>query len=320
MRADRLLALLLFLQNRGRTTTDRLAEELEVSPRTIVRDLYALRVAGFPVYTERGPHGGVSLHEDYRVKLTDLNENELAALFALGVPAPLADLGMGAGARGALLKLAATLPTARQDVDRDVRARLYLDPEPWHASHEAVPTLSSLREAVWGDRWVRGTLLRVRQIPIEHDMAPYGLVAKGRTWYVIWRRRDGRLRVDRASDVVDAELTGESFERPPDFDLAQFWTEWASAYEASRWPYSVRIHLARESLPNLERNLGRHIDRIDAGSSRFEHVEVRMTFDVLDQARAALLPYGGAVEVMEPDALRLSIADFAANITAVYAS
>ncbi len=318
MRADRLLALLLHLQNRGRTTTSRLAEELEVSSRTIVRDLYALRVAGFPVYTERGPHGGVSLHQDYRVRLTDLNENELAALFALGVPAPLTDLGMGVEAKGALLKLAATLPTTRQNVDRDVRARLYLDPNPWHASHQAIPTLAALRQAVWGDRWVRGTLLRVRQIPIDHEMAPYGLVAKGRTWYVVWRRRDGRLSVDRASDVVSAELTDETFERPSDFDLAEFWTEWASAYEASRWPYSVRIRLARENLPRLERDLGRHIEGTDDIESKSSRVEIRMTFDYLDQARTALLPYGGAVEVVEPDALRLSIADFAKQVVATY--
>jgi len=206
MRADRLLSLLTFLQNRGRTTTDRLANELEVSRRTIIRDLYALRVAGFPVYTERGPYGGVYLHEDFRVRLTDLTPDELAALFTFSVPAPLADLGMGVKAKGALLKLAAALPQTRQGVERDVRSRLYLDPNPWHASRELVPTLSTLRQAVWEDRWLRAMLLRARQIPVEHEIAPYGLVAKGRVWYVIWRRRNGELRVDRASDVIEARL------------------------------------------------------------------------------------------------------------------
>ncbi|MBN1859049.1 HTH domain-containing protein, partial [Candidatus Bipolaricaulota bacterium] len=104
MRADRLLSLLMFLQNRGRTTTDRLAEALEVSRRTVIRDLYALRVAGFPVYTERGPHGGVYLHEEFRMQLTDLTGDELEALFTLSVPAALSDLGMESGAKGALHK------------------------------------------------------------------------------------------------------------------------------------------------------------------------------------------------------------------------
>jgi predicted DNA-binding transcriptional regulator YafY len=318
MRADRLLSVLMFLQNRGRTTTDRLAEELEVSRRTIIRDLYALRVAGFPVYTERGPHGGVYLHEDFRMRLTDLTQGELAALFTFSVPAPLADLGMGGTAKGALLKLAAALPQARQDVERDVRSRLYLDPNPWHASREAIPTLSTLRQAVWEDRWVRATLLRVRQIPIEHEIAPYGLVAKGRAWYVVWRRRDGELRVDLASDVIEAELMSQTFDRPPGFHLGEFWTAWAAAYEANRWFFPVTVRATEEVLPELERALGRHIRRTADAERGSSVIDVEMAFDGFGHARAALLAHGGAVEVIEPDALRLSIADFAQRIVEVY--
>jgi predicted DNA-binding transcriptional regulator YafY len=308
----------MFLQNRGRTTTDRLAEELEVSRRTVIRDLYALRVAGFPVYTERGPHGGVYLHEDFRMRLTDLTQDELAALFTFSVPAPLADLGMGAEAKGALLKLAASLPTARQDVERDVRSRLHLDPNPWRASHEVIPTLSTLRQAVWEDRWVRATLLRIRQIPIEHEIAPYALVAKGRAWYVVWRRRDGELRVDRASNVIEAELMDETFDRPPGFDLAGFWTTWAAAYEAGRWLFPVTLRAAAEVLPALERDLGRHIQRAGDAEQGTMFIEVEMTFDHFEHARSALLAFGGAVEVIEPEALRLSIADFARRIVKTY--
>jgi predicted DNA-binding transcriptional regulator YafY len=308
----------MFLQNRGRTKTDRLAEELEVSRRTVVRDLYALRVAGFPVYTERGPYGGVYLHEEFRVKLTDLTQGELAALFTLNVPAPLADLGMGTEVKGALLKLAAAVPAGRQDVERGVRSRLYLDPNPWHASREAIPTLSTLRQAVWEDRWVRATLLRTRQIPIEHEIAPYALVAKGRMWYVVWQRRDGKLHVDRASNVIAAEISEETFYRPPEFDLASYWTAWAAAYEASRWFFPVSLLVSSDTLPHLERELGRRIQRtgeIEPGSSR---VEVQVKFDHFEHARAALLAYGGAVEVIEPDALRLSIADFAKRTVETY--
>jgi len=318
MRADRLLSLLMFLQNRGRTTTNRLAEELEVSRRTIVRDLYALRVAGFPVYTERGPHGGVYLHEDFRVRLTDLTQGELAALFTFSVPAPLADLGMGETAKGALLKLAAALPQARQDVERDVRSRLYLDPNPWHASREAVPTLSILRQAVWEDRWLRATLLRVRQIPIEHEIAPYGLVAKERVWYVVWRRRDGELRVDRASDVVEAELLEDTFDRPPGFDLGEFWTTWATEYEENRWFFTVTVRVMTEALAELAGALGRYIRRTADSEQGSTVIDVEMAFDGFEHARAALLAYGGAVEVIEPDALRLSIADFAQRIVETY--
>ena len=319
MRADRLLSLLMYLQNRGRITADRLAEELEVSRRTVVRDLYALRVAGFPVYTERGPHGGVYLHEDFRMKLTDLTQDELSALFTLSVPAPLADLGMGGEAKGALLKLAASLPRGREDVERDVRSRLYLDPNPWHASREAIPALTTLRQGVWDDRWVRATFLRTRAIPIEHDIAPIGLVAKGRTWYVIWRKRgNDRLLVDRASDIVEAELLDETFDRPTDFDLAAFWSQWASHYEASRWFVPATFLAVPDVIPELRRGLGRHVLQTGAKDPETGRIEVQMTFDSFEHARASLLAYGSAVEVLEPDALRFSIADFARRIAEVY--
>jgi predicted DNA-binding transcriptional regulator YafY len=319
VRADRLLALLMFLQNRGRTTTDRLAEELEVSRRTVIRDLYALRVAGFPVYTERGPGGGVYLHQDFRMKLTDLTHDEVAALFALNVPAPLADLGMGAEAKGALLKLAAAQPAARRGVERDVRSRLYLDPDPWNASRVALPTLSALRRAVWEDRWARTTFLRAHLVPIEREIAPHGLVAKGTRWYVVWRGRDGELRVDRVAAALGAELLDEQFERPPGFDLQEFWTTWASAYEASRPFFRAVVRVRSDVLSQLEHDLGRHVERAGAAQPDSPHVEMEMTFDDFEQARALLLSCGGAVEVLDPPALRLSLVDYAEQITRRYA-
>jgi len=319
MRADRLLALLMFLQNRGRSTADRLAEELEVSRRTIVRDVYALRVAGFPVYTERGPHGGIYLHEDYRLKLTDLTPEELGALFAFSVPAPLADLGMGAQAKTALRKLATSLPSTRQDVERDVRSRLYLDPNPWRPSVEAIPTLSALRRAVWEDRWVRATLIRVRRIRIEHEMAPYSLVAKGRVWYVVWQGSDCRIRVDRASDVVEAELTDRTFNRPAGFDLETFWTQWTAEYEAGLWFFEVRARVRQDVLPEIEHDLDRHIQHTDASLEDKKWVLVELAFDHFEHARATLLAFGGAVEVLQPEALRQSIAAYAQSIVDRYA-
>ena len=319
MRADRLLALLMFLQNRGRTTTDRLAEELEVSRRTVIRDLYALRVAGFPVYTERGPGGGVYLHEDFRIKLTDLTHDEVTALFTLSVPAPLVDLGMGAEAKAALLKLAAAQPMARQSVERDVRSRIYLDPNPWNASRVALPTLSTFRRAVWEDRWVRATFLRARLIPIEREIAPHGLVAKGSAWHVVWRGRNGELRVDRVSAAIEADLLDERFDRPPGFDLEEFWTSWAAAYEASRPFFRAVVGVRSDVSSQLKHDLGRHIERTGAARPDSSRIEVEMTFDDLEQARALLLSYGGAVEVLEPPALRRSIADHAEQVLRRYA-
>jgi len=150
----------------------------------------------------------------------------------------------------------------------------------------------------------------VRQIPIEHEIAPYALVAKGRVWYVVWRRHDGDLRVDHASDVIEAELMDETFDRPPGFDLARFWTTGAAAYEAGRWLFRVTLRATAEVLPDLERDLGRHIRRAGNAEPGKMCIEVEMTFDHFEHARSALLAFGGAVEVIEPEALRLSIANF----------
>ena len=218
-----------------------------------------------------------------------------------------------------MLKLAASLPTARKDVERDVRSRLYLDPDPWHASRETIPTLSTLRQAVWENRWLRATLLRVRQVPVEHEIAPHALVAKARTWYVVWRRRDGRLRVDRASNVLEARLLDETFVRPPDFDLEAFWAAWAADYEAGRSFFPVTLRVTSRALPELNHDLGRHIRSGGEVGAESGWIELEMTFDYFEHARSALLAYGGAVEVLEPDALRLSIADYAQQIVHQYA-
>ena len=318
MRADRLLSLLMLLQTRGKMTADRLAEELEVSVRTIYRDVYALRVAGFPVYSERGLGGGCYLHEDYRVRLTDLTQDELAALFTIAVPTPLIDLGVGQEAKGALLKLAAALPAARRDIEQHVRSRIHLDPESWNPPKTPTPNLDLLRQGSWSDRWMSVTFRRVRGITIDREIAPYGLVAKATRWYVIWLGREGQLHVDRASAVVDAELLEERFERPETFDLASHWSQWAARYEANRPVFAVTVLALPDVITYLENELGRERVLRFEGPERAGRVRAQLTFEYFEEARSTLLGFGGAIEVVSPEALRRSMADFGEQIHSVY--
>jgi predicted DNA-binding transcriptional regulator YafY len=318
MRADRLLSTLMYLQTRGRATTGRLAQEFEVSRRTITRDLYALRVAGFPVYTERGAGGGVSLHEGFRMRLTDLTRDELEALFALSVSAPLADLGMGVEAKGAMLKLAAAMPASRSDVEGDVRNRIHLDPHDWDSSREALTILPGLRQAVWENRWARVTFLRARRVPVERDIAPHGLVAKGTAWYIVWRSRDGGMQVSRVAAVLDAIILDETFGREDGFDLEDFWTAWGRDYEASRGSLQVKAKASTNAIEQLTYGLAQHIDLVHAEGADGESREITLSFDSLEQARGCLLAYGSAIKVLEPKALRLSIEDFAEQICSMY--
>jgi len=160
MRADRLLSILLFLQTGGPSTTGRLAEEFEVSQRTILRDLFALRVAGFPVYTERGPHGGCYLHEEYRNTLTQLTNDEIAAFFLSSIHKPFEDLGLSGQLRAARLKLAAALPEARRAVSNRLAQRVVIDTHPWTKRARPTGFLAVLHQAAMEDRWVRAVFVR----------------------------------------------------------------------------------------------------------------------------------------------------------------
>ena len=318
MRADRLLSLLMLLQTRGRMTAERLAQELEVSVRTVYRDVYALRVAGFPVTSERGLGGGCYLHEDYRMRLTDLTQDEVAALFTLAVPTSLHDLGVGQQVKGALLKLAAALPAARRGVEQHVRNRILLDPQSWRSSTAPVPVLSLLREGVWADRWMRVTFRRMRSILTTREMAPYGLVAKATRWYVIWKGRDDEIHVDRASSMIQAELLDEGFERMESFDLPSYWSQWARRHEDNRPTFTATVCIREDALSQLIGEVGRErVLTLDQPSGEgLVHVDVLVEF--FEQARSVVLGLGAAAEVVLPEALRRSVADFAAQTLAVY--
>jgi predicted DNA-binding transcriptional regulator YafY len=173
----------MLLQTRGRMTARDLATELEVTERTIYRDLTALSAAGVPVYAERGPGGGVALVEEYRTTLTGLTPDEARALFMMSVPAPLTQLGVGQEFKAALLKLSASLPDSRRAEQGRARQRILLDSAWWFQSGEDVPCLQTVQQALWADRPLR---LQVRwdffDTQFEQEAEPYGLVAKASVW------------------------------------------------------------------------------------------------------------------------------------------
>jgi len=326
MRADRLLSLLMILQTRGRVTAEALAGELEVSVRTIYRDLDALSAAGVPVYAERGPGGGCALLDSYRTTLTGLTDAEVRALFVMTIPAALAQLGLGAELKAALLKLSAALPAERRQGEAWVRQRVHLD---WSGSEQAgepVPHLHTLQQAVWQDR--RLWLAYRRQAGpgmarFERLVDPYGLVAHLGVWHLVCSA-GGRLRVLRVSSLLDARISGESFERPAGFDLAAFWAGWCADRDAwrdhSRYFATVRVSPALApwlsqilSSAMLEKAQLDTAARDDAG-----WITLTLPFDSLEAARARLLGLGAAVEVLAPLPLRLSMADYAAQIVALY--
>lgn len=325
MRADRLLSLLMLLQTHGRMTAQRLARELEVSVRTIYRDVDALSAAGVPVYAERGPGGGCALIDSYRTNLTGLTQDEVRALFMLSIPAALDELGVSQELKAARLKLAAALPPATRRDEAWARQRVYLDWTGWSQPEEPVPHLPTMQQAIWEDRQLHlkyrlevGTYVKLAERLVD----PYGLVAKAGTWYLVCAEND-RMRVHRASRVLDARITDEHFARPADFDLAVFWQAWCARQEEATHPYyPVTVRVAPDLVPWLPLYFGDRMREAiaQAGPPDAEGwITLTLPFERLEDARERILGFGRAVEVLEPEPLRESIVDFATQIVAFYA-
>ncbi len=319
MRADRLLSLLLMLQAQGRLSARRLADALEVSERTIYRDIVALSTAGVPVFTERGPGGGVSLVESYRTSLTGLTRDEVQALFILTIPTALDQLGIGRDIKNALLKLSANLPAAMRDGQQRVRQRIYLDSTPWTRSDQPLACLPVIQQAIWNNRRIRMRYRRPFSAEAEGTVEPYGLVAKANVWHLVFALGE-RLRVIQVSEILTAELLEQTFDRPMDFDLQRFWEEYLQKNENSRPVFTVTIRAAPGLAAELLRRYGaRRIERSPHAEAEDEGWQVmELHFETFFSARERLLGFGCAVEVLAPEQLRLSMSDFGKKIAALY--
>jgi predicted DNA-binding transcriptional regulator YafY len=322
MRADRLLSLLIFLQTNGKTSARALAEELEVSERTIYRDLEALSMSGVPVFAERGPGGGISLLESYRTNLTGLTHDEVRALSMLNIPAPLAQLGFGQELKAALLKLSAALPEASRREQVLAQERIHLDASWWFQSALEVPQLQHVQQALWEDHKLHLVYRTSFGARVEQTLAPYGLVAKASIWYLVAQRDDiPGLRVYPLADIVSAEVLAEAFVRPDDFSLAVFWSAYCKALEVNRPVYWVSARISTALAGELGQYFGDTARDIltqsgpaDAQGWRL----VRLPFERFETARERLLGFGRAAEVIEPDALRKSLIDFSRQILNFY--
>jgi predicted DNA-binding transcriptional regulator YafY len=320
MRADRLISLLMLLQTNGRMTADELAQRLEVSTRTIYRDLDALSVAGVPVYAERGPQGGCMLMESYRTNLTGLTEKEVQALFMFTVPGLLADLGADKASEAAMLKLSASLPAPFQKDAQRVQARLHLDPAAWFQPEEPVPYLTLIQEAVWQSRRVRMNYRRADGHWVKRLVDPYGLVAKASVWYMVGAIYTGNPQVYRVSRIQEAGLTETTFQRPDSFNLATYWQQWCAQFEARQEQYHVQLCVAPGGDRALARLFGEGAIQLLAEAEMDEQgrARIRVTFDSAETACQQLLGLGTAVEVLAPDALRHMMAQKALQLIQTY--
>ena len=306
MRSSRLVSILMLLQARPRVTARELAGELEVSLRTVYRDVEALAAAGIPVYAEQGRAGGYRLVDGYRTRLTGLTEDEALSLFVVGLPGPAADLGLSAEAASAERKLLAALgPSQRVRAGR-LRDRFSLDTSAWYHPAEQPAYLAPLATAVLEDRVV-DVAYRRWEAPreVERRLAPYGLVLKNGTWYLA-AACDGAVRTYRVSNILRLTATGERFERSADFVLGDFWREHLDAFDRRRLSRTAVLRLSPglvASLPDLsDAALRRAVEGVAPDPDGWTTVELPIEDD--EMAARQLLPHAGGVEVVSPTSLR----------------
>jgi predicted DNA-binding transcriptional regulator YafY len=306
MRADRLVAILLLLQQRGQVTAAEVGEELEVSERTARRDLDALGMAGIPVYAVQGRGGGWRLAGGGRTDLSGLTAEEARALFL--VAGPHADAT--SEVKAALRKLVRALPEPLRERALAASDAVLVEATPWDRNAEVVPKpplLDRVQQAVVDRERLRVCYRDRTGAESERELDPLGVVAKGRTWYVLTETAAGRrtLRVDR---ITSLEPTGERAERPADFDLAAEWSAVRERVDDLRTPIRATGTVHRELLVYLVHILG---TRVAVGAeSEVEpgHVQVELRGHGIEAMSAEIAGFGGGLVIHEPAALRQRLA------------
>ncbi|MFF3287417.1 helix-turn-helix transcriptional regulator [Streptomyces sp. NPDC003023] len=321
MRAARLIKMVLLLQARPSMTGAELAQELEVSERTVTRDALALSEAGIPVYADRGRAGGYRLVGGYRTRLTGLARDEAAALFLSGLPGALRDMGLEDAASAARLKVSAALLPSLRDASDSAAQRFHLDAPGWYQEPRTPALLPAIAEAVWDDRRVRATYIR-RDTEVERELEPYGLVLKAGVWYLC-ARSEGDFRVYRIDRFSSVTPMTELFERAPEFDLPAFWEERAAQFARSILRGQVVIRVSETGARRLPGVTDRAAaEEALAGADAPDgagRVTCTLPVESLEVAYSQLLVLGPEVEVLAPEELRQRFAGAAALMGELYA-
>jgi predicted DNA-binding transcriptional regulator YafY len=334
MQASRLLSILMRLQTCGRMTAPQLARELEVSQRTVLRDIDALSAAGVPVWGEPGRNGGFELQAGWSTQLTGMTEPEAQALLLAGLPQAAQELGLGQAATQARLKLLASVPKAFRAQSEQVAQRLHLDPLDWYRAPDTPEQLQAVAQAVWQGRCIRVRYESWKGLQ-NRQLAPLGLVLKAGAWYLValpavarkagaqgktegqTEGRTERLaqpppepRTYRLASLRKLQLLDETVRRPKNFDLAAFWRASSQRFESELLRLPVRLRATRRGLGWLRNARLPH--------SRLEGDEIEMVFESEEMAARQLLAMGTELEVLAPASLRTALRVQAQQVAALY--
>lgn len=319
MRASRLLTIQLLLETRGRMSAQALAAALEISVRTLYRDVDQLAAAGVPIYAERGRTGGFQLLDGWKTTLTGFTTAEAQAVFMSGLAGPAAQLGLGREVADAQLKLLAALPFHQRDDAQRIQARFHLDPVDWYRAGEALPHLVAVATAVWQER----------QLAIRYEswsgvtdqtVHPLGLVLKAGIWYLV-AAADGQPRTYRISSIQSCATLDDPAQRPDAFDLASYWGAAVTRFEHALYQGAARVLATPRGLRELKRLSAAVAQAVANAADPGCHdgrSSVMIPIETIDHAATQLLPLAPDVEVVEPPALRQELIQRLINISSCY--
>ena len=321
VQASRLLSVLMLLQARGRLSAQALAVELEVSVRTIHRDIDQLSAAGVPVFADRGRQGGFQLRDGWRTHLTGLTAPESRALFLSGLAGPAAELGLGEALASARLKVLATLPPEFHTDAQHLSARFHLDAVDWFHSAARTEHLGAVADAVW-----RARRLHIRYESWngvrERTLEPLGLVLKAGIWYVAARTGPrAEPRTYRLSNILALTALEQHFSAPRCFDLAAYWQESTRRFETGVYTASALLRVSPRGLRLLRQFSSAVAEAADQSVVQDRRGWLRVSVPIESVAHAAgqLINLGADAEVLAPPALRAELRRTARRLVALYA-
>lgn len=325
MRADRLIRLTLLLQNEGKLTTVELSQRLEVSERTILRDMDALSASGIPVYAERGNRGGWRLSEGYRTRLTGLKASELVTLLLSTHSQLLSDLGMNNSFQDAQQKILAASPATIHPTIQSIRSKIHIDGASWHPQEQNASQLELIQEALFAEQKLCIVYTRDEgKQSVERTLCPLGLVAKRSVWYLVGRvdsseherHQQAELRTYRVSRIEAAIQLHEPFTPPADFDLAAYWEQSTRQFRHTLPHYEAILRVSSNLLSRIKQERFIHILQLEPYEQ--DWWELKLDLATSQYACQLLLGWGSEARIVHPPELKKQVVEAAHQLIAAY--
>ncbi|TLS36827.1 helix-turn-helix transcriptional regulator [Pseudalkalibacillus caeni] len=317
MRADRLISILLLLKKRGKVTTKELAQELEVTQRTIHRDMEALISAGIPIFSERGKGGGWSIMDNWQNRLSWLKNEEVQSLFIPSSNNLLADLGFNEISEKAREKLYSSVPYQHKEEAIKLWERVYIDTSTWKDRTEHQAFITDIKRALFNEKKLKIIYEKYNGKSDERIIEPLGLVSKGDKWYLVALKK-GEYRNYRVSRIKSVIMLDEEFTYPSYFNLQSYWKKSKKEFVNNLPRYIVQVKVLSSIIPRLKFT-GKFVEVIEVGNNDIDQwLPVTLSFHSEEEAVEYIFGFGNKMKVANPVHLKDTLIIMAKDVIDMY--